>query len=69
MKQIYAMKKIAVALMLAVAMPAAVQAQSETNVLFYESFNSLDGQGGNDGYFDNNTEAGVEVGAEDLFHP
>ena len=66
MKQIYAMKKIAVALMLAVAMPAAVQAQSETNVLFYESFNSLDGQGGNDGYFDNNTEAGVEVGAEDL---
>ena len=42
MKQIYAMKKITVALMLAVAMPAAVQAQDETNVLFYESFNSLD---------------------------
>ena len=34
--------------------------------MFYESFNGLTGQGGNDGYFDNDEAAGVEVGAEDL---
>ena len=34
--------------------------------MFYESFNGLAGQGGNDGYFDNDEAAGVEVGAEDL---
>ena len=34
--------------------------------MFYESFNGLTGQGGNDGYFYNDEAAGVEVGAEDL---
>ena len=34
--------------------------------MFYESCNALTGQGGNDGYFDNDEAAGVEVGAEEL---
>lgn len=66
MKKIYAMKNLAIALTMALAMPTAAQAQSETRVLFYESFDGLNGQGGNDGYFDNDADAGVEVGTEDL---
>ncbi|MGN0221975.1 MAG: hypothetical protein ACI4BA_07635 [Prevotella sp.] len=66
MKKIYAMRNLAIALTMVLAMPAAMQAQSETKVLFYESFDGLNGQGGNDGYFDNDADAGVEVGAEDL---
>ena len=60
------MRNLAIALAVVLAMPADVQAQNEGNVLFYESFNGLTGQGGNDGYFDNDADAGVEVGAEDL---
>ncbi|MGN0224640.1 MAG: hypothetical protein ACI4A7_00960 [Prevotella sp.] len=66
MKKIYTMKNLAIVLALAMAMPATVQAQNESDVLFYESFDGLTGQGGNDGYFDNDVDAGVEVGAEDL---
>lgn len=47
-------------------MPTAMFAQEENKVLFYESFDGLNGQGGNDGYFDNDEAAGVEVGSEDL---
>lgn len=66
MRKIDAMKKLAIALAVAVAMPATAQAQNESNVLFYESFDGLAGQGGTDGYFDNDEAAGVEVGADDL---
>ncbi|MGN0282285.1 MAG: hypothetical protein ACI4B3_08300 [Prevotella sp.] len=66
MKKIYAMRNLAIALTMALAMPTSALAQNEVKVLFYESFDGLNGQGGNDGYFDNDTEAGVEVGAEDL---
>lgn len=66
MRKIYAMRNLAIAFVVALATPAAVLAQNENTVLFYESFNGLNGQGGNDGYFDNDAEAGVEVGAEDL---
>ena len=66
MKNLYVMKNLAIALAVALAMPTVVLAQNESNVLFYESFNGLNGQGGNDGYFDNDVTAGVEVGAEDL---
>lgn len=48
---------------------AATQTNAQTvsdNVLFYESFNALAGNGGNDGYFDNSEDPVVEVGAEDL---
>lgn len=66
MRKIYAMRNLAIVLAVALAVPASVQAQNENTVLFYESFNGLTGQGGNDGYFDNDADAGVEVGAEDL---
>ncbi|MGN0036487.1 MAG: hypothetical protein ACI36X_04640 [Bacteroidaceae bacterium] len=66
MRKIDAMKNLAIALAVAMAVPAAAQAENETNVLFYESFNGLAGMGGNDGYFDNDATAGVEVGVEDL---
>lgn len=66
MRKIYAIRNLAIALAVALAVPASVQAQNENTVLFYESFNGLTGQGGNDGYFDNDADAGVEVGAEDL---
>lgn len=66
MKNLYVMKNLAIALAVALAMPTVVLAQNESNVLFYETFNGLNGQGGNDGYFDNDETAGVEVGAEDL---
>lgn len=35
-------------------------------VVFYESFDKLEGLGGNDGYFDNDDDAGVEIAATDL---
>ena len=66
MKKLYVIRNLAFAFVVALAMPVAVLAQSENGVLFYESFNGLTGQGGNDGYFDNDEDAGVEVGAEDL---
>ena len=66
MRKFYSMKNLAIALVVALAMPATVQAENESNVVFYESFNGLAGQGGNDGYFDNDEAAGVEVGAKDL---
>lgn len=66
MRKFYSMKNLAIALVVALAMPATVQAENESNVVFYESFDGLTGQGGNDGYFDNDESAGVEVGAEDL---
>ncbi|MGM9732809.1 MAG: hypothetical protein ACI3YT_01610 [Prevotella sp.] len=66
MRKICAMRNLAIALAVALAVPASVQAQNDNNVLFYESFDGLTGQGGNDGYFDNDADAGVEVGAEDL---
>lgn len=66
MRKIYAIRNLAIVLAVALAVPALVQAQNENTVLFYESFNGLTGQGGNDGYFDNDADAGVEVGAEDL---
>lgn len=66
MRKIYVLRNFAIALTWAMAMPAMLQAQNDGNVLFYESFDGLTGQGGNDGYFDNDEEAGVEVGAEDL---
>lgn len=66
MRKFYSMKNLAIALVVALAMPATVQAENESNVVFYESFNGLTGQGGNDGYFDNDEAANVEVGAEDL---
>ena len=66
MKKFYIMKNLAVVLALALAMPTAMLAQNESKVLFYESFDGLNGQGGNDGYFDNDETAGVEVGAENL---
>ncbi|MGM9776879.1 MAG: hypothetical protein ACI3ZD_00880 [Prevotella sp.] len=66
MRNFYGIRNLAIAMIVALAMPAAVQAQNDNSVLFYESFNGLTGQGGNDGYFDNDADAGVEVGAEDL---
>ena len=67
MRNLYAIRNLAIALAVAWAMPATVQAENEAGkVLFYESFNGLGGQGGNDGYFDNDEDAGVEVGVEDL---
>ena len=66
MRKFYSMKNLAIALVVALAMPATVQAENESNVVFYESFDGLAGQGGNDGYFDNDEAANVEVGAEDL---
>ena len=66
MRKFYGIRNLAIAMIVALAMPAAVQAQNENTVLFYESFDGLAGQGGNDGYFDNDADAGVEVGAEDL---
>lgn len=66
MKKMYLMRKLLFALSMVLALPAAVQAQQESKTLFYESFDGLEGQGGNDGYFDNDADAGVEVGAEDL---
>ena len=66
MRKFYSMKNLAIALVVALAMPATVRAENESNVVFYESFDGLVGQGGNDGYFDNDEAAGVEVGAEDL---
>ena len=66
MRKFYSMKNLAIALVVALAMPATVQAENESNVVFYESFNGLTGHGGNDGYFDNDEAANVEVGAEDL---
>lgn len=66
MKKMYTLKNLAIALAVALAMPTAMFAQEENKVLFYESFDGLNGQGGNDGYFDNDEAAGVEVGAEDL---
>ena len=56
------MKRIFTFAMIAAAMAATAQA----DVVFYESFNNLNGQGGNDGYFDNSADGTVEVGAEDL---
>ncbi|MGM9845611.1 MAG: hypothetical protein ACI30K_05220 [Muribaculaceae bacterium] len=58
------MKRIITTLLAVSAVSA--MAVAEPTTLFYESFNNLQGQGGNDGYFDNDTDAGVEVGAEDL---
>ena len=63
------MKKLYILTLVAAAMlsTGTVQAQTSTgNVLFYESFDKLAGQGGNDGYYENDSIAGVEVGAEDL---
>ena len=54
------MKRIFTFAMIAAAMAATAQA----DVVFYESFNNLNGQGGNDGYFDNSADGTVEVGAE-----
>ena len=34
--------------------------------IFYESFDGLTGQGGNDGYYDNDATAGVEIALDDL---
>ena len=45
---------------------AAMATAANAEVVFYESFNNLKGQGGNDGYFDNSADGTVEVGAEDL---
>lgn len=45
---------------------AAMAIGAHAEVVFYESFNNLKGQGGNDGYFDNSADGTVEVGAEDL---
>ena len=52
--------------LLAVSAISAIAVAEPTTVLFHESFDNLQGQGGNDGYFDNDADAGVEVGAEDL---
>ncbi|MGM9713491.1 MAG: hypothetical protein ACI3Y5_05160 [Prevotella sp.] len=60
------MRRLIIALAVALATPAIAQAQTDSKVLFYETFDGLNGQGGNDGYFDNDEAAGVEVGAEDL---
>ena len=35
------MKNLAIALVVALAMPATVQAENESNIVFYESFNGL----------------------------
>ncbi|MGM9852062.1 MAG: hypothetical protein ACI306_07995, partial [Muribaculaceae bacterium] len=59
------MKRIFTTL-LAVSAISAIAVAEPTTVLFHESFDNLQGQGGNDGYFDNDADAGVEVGAEDL---
>ncbi|MGN0223480.1 MAG: hypothetical protein ACI4AM_05590 [Muribaculaceae bacterium] len=56
------MKRIFTSIMIVAAM--AIGAHAE--VVFYESFNNLKGNGGNDGYFDNSADGTVEVGAEDL---
>lgn len=66
MNKFYTVRNLALSLVAAWALPAAMMAQEESKVLFYESFDNLNGQGGNDGYFDNDEDAGVEVGAEDL---
>lgn len=39
---------------------------NKPTTVFYESFNQLKGQGGNDGYYDNDAEANVEIAATDL---
>ena len=49
MKNLYVLKNLDIALAVALAMPTVVLAQNESDVLFYESFNGLNGQGGNDG--------------------
>lgn len=56
------MKRIITSIMIMAAF--AIGAHAE--VVFYESFNNLQGNGGNDGYFDNSADGTVEVGAEDL---
>lgn len=68
MKQSYIFKSALSVLFLGAALTINAQTEQtgETNVIFYESFDKLAGQGGTDGYFDNDVEAGVEVGAEDL---
>lgn len=66
MKKMYAMRNLAIVLAVAISLPMATYAQNESDVIFYESFNGLNGQGGNDGYFDNDADAGVTVGEEDL---
>lgn len=58
------MKRIITTLLAVSAVSA--MAVAEPTTVFYESFDNLQGQGGNDGYFDNDADAGVEVGAEDL---
>ncbi|MGM9861057.1 MAG: hypothetical protein ACI30W_00530, partial [Muribaculaceae bacterium] len=58
------MKRIITTLLAVSAVSA--MAVAEPTTVFHESFDNLQGQGGNDGYFDNDVDAGVEVGAEDL---
>lgn len=45
---------------------AAIAIGAQAEVVFYESFNNLTGNGGNDGYYDNSADGTIKVGAEDL---
>ncbi len=65
MKTNQVMRNLAIALAVALS-SSSMTLSADSDVVFYESFNGLSGQGGNDGYFDNDEAAGVEVGAEDL---
>ena len=51
------MKRIFTTL-LAVSAISTIAVAEPTTVLFHESFDNLQGQGGNDGYFDNDADAG-----------
>jgi hypothetical protein len=39
---------------------------AQPTTVFYESFNNLNGHGGNDGYYDNDDNAGIEIAENDL---
>lgn len=72
MKNLYEMKIFLVAGLMGLATPASIMAENGDNdnatrvQVFYESFDGLEGFGGNDGYFDNDDDAGIEIATEDL---
>ncbi|MGN1262561.1 MAG: hypothetical protein ACI4TW_00860 [Prevotella sp.] len=69
MRKIYLKKVLFAACIIMAATPATaddIAGSGDQPVVFYESFDKLDGLGGNDGYFDNDDDAGVEIAATDL---
>lgn len=72
MRNLYETRVFLVATLMGLAAPASIMAGNGDNgtvtgvQVFYESFNGLEGSGGNDGYFDNDDDAGIEIATEDL---